>query len=59
MEEDIKNNDDFVYWNDEWNGQWIKDPKKFQWINPVHWLHEMYIMGKISKEELEIKLKNL
>ena len=64
-----KSINDYVYFNDEWNGQWVNDPKKeieikevgnkFQWINPVHWLYEMYFMGKITREELNIKLKSL
>ena len=68
MEEDIKNNS-FVYFNDEWNGIWLKDPKKdieikeidksFKWFNIEHWLFEMYYTGKISKQELELKLKNI
>lgn len=31
MEEDIKNNE-FIYYNDEWNGIWLKDEKHIQII---------------------------
>lgn len=51
------------------SGIWISDPpKKVEiiemertngpWINAEHFWFDMYVQGKLSKEELELRLKN-
>lgn len=58
--------DNTQYYNDEWNGKWIKDPKKEieiidikddnKYINKTHFLYEQYSKGIISKKQLENNL---
>ncbi len=50
------------------SGIWINDPPKkveiiemektSNWINVEHFWFDMYAQGKLSKEELELRLKN-
>lgn len=41
--EDKQPKDDFVYYNDEWNGIWLKDEKHIQIITAEFNLNKIYI----------------
>ena len=51
--EDKQPKDDFVYYNDEWNGSLIDKPEKqsYQWIDVKAWKYEQLFQGKITLAE--------
>lgn len=61
--------DNYVFFNDEWNGIWVKDsPREVEikelsrvngpWINVEHFWFEQMFKGVITKEEYNLKIKN-